>query len=178
MISHKCVCVWGKNRQSKSKYKLSLSNKYWCFRISRVAMPDFVTFFGSLRLVPDDLSFIVVVFFLQFVEAFASFVSPWSLSYMSYVYSILQATPFHFSGTNQTQKTQIECALVFPVIFMPKPIYMAVARGSPTHLLLLVTFSKSNGTLSIGPLLYLIAMSVSLRFLPPPVCDMFSNKSF
>ena len=31
---------------------------------------------------------------------------------------------------------------------------------------------------AVGFLLYLIAMSVSLRFLPPPVCDMFSNKSF
>ena len=61
-ITQVCVCVYG-GRIGKSKYKLSLSNKYWCFRISRVAMPDFVTFFGCLRLVPDDLTFIVVVFF-------------------------------------------------------------------------------------------------------------------
>ena len=60
---HTSVCVYG-GRIGKSKYKLSLSNKYWCFRISWVAMPDFVTFFGSLRLVPDDLTFIVVVYFL------------------------------------------------------------------------------------------------------------------
>ena len=139
-------------------------------------MTDFVTFFGSLRLVPDDLSFIV---FFQFVEAFASFVFPWSLFYMSYVYSILQATPFHFSGTKH-RKLRLSVPWYF-LLFSCQNLYisyMAVARGSPTHLLLVVTFSKSNGTLSIGPLLYLIAMSAILRFLPPPVCDTFSNKSF
>ena len=61
-----CVCVWVHHvyggRISKSKYKLSLSNKYWCFSINRVPVPDFVTSFGSLWLVPDDLTFIVFFF--------------------------------------------------------------------------------------------------------------------
>ena len=175
MISHKCVCVYG-GRIGKSKYKLSLSNKYWCFRISWVAMPDFVTFFGSLRLVPADLTFIVCLFF-SICGSLRQFCFPM----ITILYELcLLHPPSHTISLfrHQTQKTYTKCALVFPVIFMPKPIYMAVARGSPTHLLLVVTFSKSNGTLSIGPLLNLIAMSASLRFLPPPVCDTFSNKSF
>ena len=69
-----------------------------------------------------------------------------------YVLCLLHPPSHTFSlFRHQTQKTQIKCALVFPVIFMPRPVNMAVARGSPTHLLQVATFSKSNGTLSIAP---------------------------
>ena len=97
-------------------------------------MTDFVTFFGSLRLVPDDLSFIV--FFFQFVEAFASFVFPWSLFYMSYVYSILQATPFHFSGTKH-RKLRLSVPWYF-LLFSCQNLYM-------TQLLLLGKFEYTGG---------------------------------
>ena len=174
MISHKCVCVYG-GRIGKSKYKLSLSNKYWCFRISWVAMPDFVTFFGSLRLVPADLTFIVC-FFSSICGSLRQFCFPM----ITILYELcLLHPPSHAISLfrHQTQKTQIKCAPEFPVIFMPKPIYGS-CTGFPYPLAAGSDFFQVKWDPVYGPLLNLIAMSAILRFLPPAVCDTFSNKSF